>query len=229
MFHKLQEGAIFIADSHYPSHNKEEFINLLNGIKNGSIKTPQLFLMGDIFDLLIGESKFLVEFYKKEIALLEEIAQNIEVIYLEGNHDFDLDSIFRNVKIIKITKQPFVVEHNGKTYGLSHGDKYNTNLIYKIYTALIRNKFILKVLPQKIAINNFNKMPHKKICKEIENFPAIVKNILKKYKTNYAVEGHFHQGLIIDNYISLPSFACAQKVAIYRKNAIDFVSLLHIL
>ncbi|EAH5875068.1 UDP-2,3-diacylglucosamine diphosphatase, partial [Campylobacter coli] len=46
--------------------------------------------MGDIFDLLIGEISATHEFAKPYIKLLEELALKMEIIYLEGNHDFNL-------------------------------------------------------------------------------------------------------------------------------------------
>jgi N-acetyl-gamma-glutamylphosphate reductase len=49
MFHKLQDGALLIADAHYPNHKKEQFLALLQDIKEGKIRAKQLILMGDIF------------------------------------------------------------------------------------------------------------------------------------------------------------------------------------
>ena len=53
---KIQKNAIFIADSHYP-HHRDNFLLILKKIKSKEIITPQLFLMGDNFDLLFGYRK----------------------------------------------------------------------------------------------------------------------------------------------------------------------------
>ena len=134
MFHKLQEGAIFIADAHYPNHKKEEFLAFLSAIKEERIKTSQLILMGDIFDLLLEQSSFLKNLFEKEIALINDIAKKIEVIYLEGNHDFNLASIFVNAKVVPLQKQPLLLQNNNKIYALSHGDKFAMSFSYKIFT-----------------------------------------------------------------------------------------------
>ena len=45
---EIKEGALFVADAHYPHHG-DEFMQLLHKLENGEMTTPQLFLMGDIF------------------------------------------------------------------------------------------------------------------------------------------------------------------------------------
>ncbi len=220
---KLRKGAIFIADAHYPNHKKKEFISFLYDIKYKKIIASQLILMGDIFDLLVGESKYLENRFKKEIYLLEDIAKDIEVIYLEGNHDFNLKKFFKRVKVFPIKKQPLILKYNNKTYALSHGDKFNTPLIYKTYTKIIRNPLILKIIPDFFAKKQLLKMKNKKICKKIINFKNIIHKITQNYKSDYIIEAHFHQGTIIKNYISLPSFACSLKYAILQEN-IDFIN-----
>ncbi|KGI56429.1 UDP-2,3-diacylglucosamine hydrolase [Campylobacter sp. MIT 97-5078] len=62
--------------------------------------------MGDIFDLLIGEVKATHNFAKPYIALLEELCETMEIIYIEGNHDFNLKKLFKKVRIFKLQDQP---------------------------------------------------------------------------------------------------------------------------
>jgi len=227
MFHNLElkSGAIFIADAHYPNHGKE-FLTLLQNINSGKIQTPQLILMGDIFDLLVGTSSYLKDKFKAEIALIDSIAKNIEVIYIEGNHDFYLKSLFKNVKTIPIEQQPLIMRAQNQTIALSHGDKYCMNLSYKIYTKLIRNPLILKLIPQSYAKNKLQSMQNKKICKKIKNFKTKAKNIAKYYNANLIIEGHHHQGVVVDNYISLPSFACGGEVGVFNGSEVEFIQVL---
>jgi UDP-2,3-diacylglucosamine hydrolase len=39
------------------------------------------------------------------------------------------------------------------------------------------------------------------------------------------IEGHFHQAKVIDKYISLPSLACQEQVAVMRDGKIEFIEL----
>ena len=226
MFHnlELERDAIFIADAHYPNHGKK-FLTFLQNIRSGKVKTRQLILMGDIFDLLIGTSSYLKDRFKTEIALIDTIAQNMEVIYIEGNHDFYLKNLFKNVKIIPIEKQPLIMYSQNRTIAISHGDKYCMKLSYKIYTKLIRKPLVLKLIPQIYAKNKLLSMKNKKICKKIKNFKTKAKYIAKNYNVNLIIEGHHHQGAIVDNYISLPSFACSGEVGLFNGNKVEFVSI----
>jgi len=225
MFLNLKEEAIIVADAHYPNHQKEAFLSLLNSIKTKELKIPQLILMGDIFDLLVGNSPYLKDRFKKEIELLDSIAKEIEVIYLEGNHDFYLKPLFKNIKVIPLQKQPLLGKFNDKTIAISHGDIFITPLNYKIYTKVIRNPLILKILPDLIAKYKLKSMQKKSLCKDIKNFKDIVKQKGKLYKSDIIIEGHFHQGVVLNNYYALPSFACNEKFAIVKNSKLEYQNL----
>jgi UDP-2,3-diacylglucosamine hydrolase len=67
----LKNGAVFIADAHY-SHSNETLYNVLINLN----KTPpsQLFLVGDIFQLLLN-FPYLIEYNKKVITLINSISK----------------------------------------------------------------------------------------------------------------------------------------------------------
>ena len=222
MFLNLKEGAILIADAHYPNHKKEEFLAFLNAVYKKEIKTQQLIFMGDIFDLLVGNSPYLKERFKSEIALINLIAQDIEVIYLEGNHDFYLKPLFENIKIYPITTQPLKAKFNSKIICLSHGDKIFMPFIYKVYTTIIRNPITLKIIPDIVAKYKLKSMSKKSICKKIINFEDRVKKIKDIYSCDFIIEGHYHQDRVYKNYYALPSFACSNKIAVVVNGNIEY-------
>ncbi len=43
------------------------------------------------------------------------------------------------------------------------------------------------------------------------------------YKADIVIEGHYHQGVIIDKYVSLPSLACSGKVGVFNGESVEFV------
>ena len=221
----LKESAIFVADAHYPHHGSE-FLQLLKELKSNHIQTPQLILMGDIFDLLFGHNEYIKSFSKKAIELLQNLSQTIEIIYLEGNHDFCLKELFPNIIVYRREQQPVHFTLNSKDVYLSHGDKYETNFGYNFYSKLIRNSIVLKLLQpfEKTIINNqIERLQQKKICKSFKKYQNRFNAILNHYpKDSIVIEGHFHQGLIHKNYISLPSLACQKEIAIVRDGEIVF-------
>ena len=144
MFPKIKNRAIFIADAH-ESENRDDFFKFLKKIENKEITTPQLFLMGDMFDLLVGKVEYGVKKRKKYIELIDKIALHVEVIYFEGNHDFNLDVVFKNVQVIPIEKQPIEARLEDETLVfLSHGDSFE-GFGYGLYTSLIRSNIVIKI------------------------------------------------------------------------------------
>lgn len=225
---QLKEHALFVADAHYPHHG-EEFLTLLKHLENGTIQTPQLFLMGDIFDLLFGHNNYIKRFSIEGIERLNRLSQKLEIVYLEGNHDFCLKELFPHINVYNYKEQPVHYQLNNKDIYLAHGDKYQTSLGYKLYTKLLRNKTaltLLRPLEKKIIDYRMEKLKQKNICGDFIDFEKRVENILQDYPQNaLVIEGHFHQGIQHKQYISLPSLACQKEVGVIEDGVMVFKNL----
>lgn len=225
---EIKEGAIFIADSHYPHHG-DAFLELLKKLENGEIKTSQLFLMGDNFDLLFGYNDFIQTFSSEAIALLRKLSTKLEVHYFEGNHDFCLKEVFPDIQVYSREQQPVMFKLEEKKVAISHGDKYVTGFGYNLYCKVLRNKTILTLLKpfQKAIIDyNMQKLSQKKICHTFEDFDKKVENILEYYKeADLVIEGHFHQSKVLGKYVSLPSLACQGQVGVIKEAEMLFITL----
>jgi UDP-2,3-diacylglucosamine hydrolase len=216
----VQEGALFIADAH-ESSTRTLFWDFLLLIKE---KPPvQLFLMGDMFDLLVGGVEHGVQKYRRYIDLIDELATRCDVFYFEGNHDFNLSKLFLHVKVIPIEEQPVkCFLPNAQSMLLLHGDKYGDG-VHRCYTRLIRSPLILKILngidvflhgaiSKKIESNQ----QKKQLCRPIEGFEERIQNKLSHYPdADWIAEGHYHQNRTFHfdslSYINFSSFACNQS------------------
>jgi len=183
---EIKEGALFISDAH-DNEKRKGFHNFLLKLNSEEIKTPQLFLMGDMFDLLVGQVTYTKSLFKESINLLNKLSTKIEIFYFEGNHDFNIKNIFPNIKVFPISEQPTLCRFKGKYILLSHGDLYQ-DLNYRVYTKLIRNRYILKVLNfiDTISDNHISKkiltpQIDKKICYKIPHFRQTIKQKIKRY------------------------------------------------
>ena len=226
---EIKEGAIFVTDAHYNKpKGKDAFLPFIKKIENGEIVTSQLFLLGDIFDTLFGGVPYTAKENQEVIDSIAKIASKIEVVYIEGNHDFRLKKFFpKNVKIFPYKKQPLIARAKNSTVCLSHGD-FDAPLIYKIYTAFIRNRFVLFILNIYDNITNHSilnyvdrHMSHKEQCKKIKRFEAFInKRFQRDFKCDYFIDGHFHQNLSIRfhncKYVNLGAFACNQRYFIVK-------------
>jgi len=222
---KIKENALFIADSHYP-HYGDEFLEILKRIENKEIKTPQLFLMGDIFDLLFGYNEYIKSFSQEAIELLNELSNSIEIHYIEGNHDFCLEELFPKIKVYSYQQQPIHFILDNQNIFISHGDRYKTGLIYQLYTKLLRNRMtltILKPFEKKIINHRIEKLKKKKICRDFKGYRGVFDKIISNYPKNSSIiEGHFHQGVVYKNYISLPSLACQKQIGVISNQKLIF-------
>ncbi len=226
---EIRERALFIADAHYPHHG-EALMRLLRAIEAGSVVAPQLFLMGDIFDLLFGYNDYIRSFSQEAIDLLRAVAQKVECHYFEGNHDFCLAPIFGDLmQVYAYTQQPRRFRYGEQIVGLSHGDRFDAGIAYTVYTKLLRNKTTLTLLrpwEKRIIDDRMQKLKQKKICKHYERFEHKIARIMQHYgDVDKVIEGHFHQGKNDGTYVSLPSLACQNAVGIAQNGEIRFVAL----
>ncbi len=185
--------------------------------------------MGDIFDLLIGEISATHEFAKPYIKLLEELALKMEIIYLEGNHDFNLARFFQRVKIFSLQEQPLKLNlHTSKGKNtdfknsfitLAHGDIFLSPCLQFTLKSL-RNHYLLiflnflnQISSNSISNKILKNQNKKNLFYKIENFKNLAKERYEKYGNLgfWVCEGHYHQNLILDEkdikYFNLASFA----------------------
>jgi len=224
MYLNLEDNAIFVADSHFNLKNTE-FLIFLEQLDSKKIETHQLILMGDNFDFLSGESKYFIQQNKTLIDILNKLSLTMQIVYLEGNHDYNLQKLFPNIKVYKREKQPLIGKYKNKTIALSHGDNF-INWQYDLYCKIIRNPILLKFLNM-IDFGNFiskkidSALLEKEICHKIKNFKTLVEKRMENYKSDIVIEGHYHQGSIHNfkdkTYINIPSLCC-DKTYIKLKN-----------
>ena len=223
MYLSIKQDAIFLADSHFNEKNRELLI-FLEKVESKEIVTTQLFLMGDMIDFISGESRYFIKQNIEVINLLNKLSNEIEIIYLEGNHDYNLKSIFPNIQVIKRENQPLLAKFQEKTVALSHGDNF-INWKYDLYCKFIRNTIFLKFM-NFIDVNFFiskkieEALVKKSICHKMKNFEEIVSKRVKNYNVDIIIDGHYHQGnsYFMDEkmYINIPSLCCAKKYVLIK-------------
>jgi len=224
MFHDatIKEGAFIISDAHY-SVLHPELLEFIKEIHLKKLRPTQLILMGDIFDALFGYIPFTCKQNQELIDLFNAIAQEIEVIYLEGNHDFNLKQIFPHIRVVPIQEQPLTCKlEDGREVVLAHGD-FDGSFGYRFYTRVIRNRYVLFFLKyidiiSKHAILRYvdSHLAKKDDCKELKGFITFIqKRLADTYKYTLFIEGHYHQNKKIKYndflYINLAAFACNQR------------------
>ena len=232
MFHKvknLKEGAFVLGDAHYARTRRPQLLSFFEAIEKDILQPTQIILLGDIFDSLFTQVDSTLKENQKLIDLLCKISQKVDCVYFEGNHDFNLTSIFPFMDVIPIQNQPMLFQYKEKNIYFSHGD-FSGDRLYKLYTWLIRNRFLLKAIALVDKVGShfiLKRLEHhlkkKEDCKEITHFRSIVKQRnLSKYQCDYFVDGHYHQNKTVEFsefiYINLAAFACNQRYFIVKSS-----------
>ncbi len=232
---ELQEGAVLVADAHYADY-RPLFKSLIDKIESGTIETTQLVLMGDVFDLLFAPMSRLQSNEADIIRQLNRLSQKIEIIYLEGNHDFLLKKIFPRMKIYTLAQQPVAARFKGKSGWLAHGD-WGGDLKFRVFTKIIRssfNLFFLNLLDRlffyRISDGFRRRLASKKICSDFRGFEEHIKKRFLDHPgyKGWFVEGHYHQGSSFSMealfYRNLSALACNQSYFVVQSNK-DEISL----
>ncbi len=227
----LKEGALFVADAHYRKGVREEFATLLEKFAHNP--PPQLFFMGDIFDLLVGKVEATIASNSSMIERIDALGKRCEIYYLEGNHDFWLSSLFSHVKVFPRAVQPLLLEDGKRLLALSHGDNFLGGF-YDFYIKALNTKPIITFLnflnkrgwiTSKIERYNLSK----NLCHPLENFHLLAKRRASLYRAQCIIEGHYHQRKIYTfqdkTYINLPSYACSKEVMRYSEGEFSFVRM----
>jgi UDP-2,3-diacylglucosamine hydrolase len=189
-----------------------------------TIKSQKIFLLGDIFDLMVGHHEEYFKLFETIWNLvIKRIREGKEVHYFEGNHDFHLDGFFKYLRDryqlrpeqLQVYNRPKVFEHQGKKYLFCHGDEIEIeNPSYKIYRKLIRSKplFCLsKIVPYSLVhyigeraserSRGYNQRRFSDEMREKirDKFRRGSRKAAKNFKVDYIVCGHSHVADIFED------------------------------
>lgn len=195
---------IVLSDLHLWGPTDPLYRGLLKFIDHKLTPGDKFFILGDVFDLFIGNKPV---FYLRFIELIEKLrslhTKEIEVHYIEGNHDFQLEGLFEDCKHIKLYEDELHYEWDSRRFYFCHGDKINPyDIRYKLFALFTRNlvsQCLIEVLPGKwidrlgtklsqqsrMHSSHFN---DKKVDRLFRNFAC--EQITRGY--NFVVMGHSH-------------------------------------
>lgn len=136
-----------ISDVHIKKVNDKAyllFMSFLEKAKSEDVET--VFFLGDIFDLMVGEHQEYIEAFPELFLNIKEIARKKRVYFLEGNHDFHLESIlikYIDSPLFEYSSGAKILKYQKQVILFCHGDDIELgNLSYKFYKFLIRSRFV---------------------------------------------------------------------------------------
>ena len=199
-----------ISDLHITDTSCPEWQVLMHFLDSPQVASAtHLYLLGDIFDLLIGGHQFYAEKFSQFFSRIRDLAAKGKIIsYFEGNHDFAFEKLFKNIHNVTIYRDGQLLLANGSSYYFCHGDHLETsNYSYLIYTKFIRSKMmrtLINLVPS-FAIQwigrHSSRYSRKKGDRKVkiigaharkDRFIADVTKFLSKNQINIMVCGHSH-------------------------------------
>ncbi|MBF0206046.1 MAG: UDP-2,3-diacylglucosamine diphosphatase [Oligoflexia bacterium] len=217
----------FISDLHVKNSKDIGYSILLDFLSHPLVnECTDIYLLGDIFNLMIGNHRDYFVRYREYFNLLKHLLNSqICVNIFEGNHDFHLSDLYKifvaNEKLervkLRVHKSSFQEMIYGRSFYFSHGDELFArfapldNGMYFLYRAFIRSlvaNFIIGRAP--LAAVDFigeraARFSSGRRCKNCLDFSAIRKKFRGKIMDlaiendhDFLICGHVH---IQDDFI----------------------------
>jgi len=200
---------IFLADAHLRAPEDHNYRLLLRFLEELQGTTDTLCILGDLFDFRIGLPQLPFDEHEPIIAALSRLRDaGTRLIYLEGNHDFQLGPRFAERIGAELHVGPVVVELQGKQVLLCHGDLVNrADWRYRLLYHMVRSRALLwsgRWLPANV-IQRIRQCLQRSSSGRYEdnttrwNYRRIISNYASRIRSqeiDAVVLGHFHLPLL---------------------------------
>ena len=237
-----------ISDIHVKSSGDQAEKILLSFLKNPDVQSSDIiFLLGDIFDLMIGpHSQYFTRFQNYFDEFKKLIKSGKKIFYVEGNHDFHISNLYK--KYFEVNKDLdsnlfsmasyFEINDADKKIYLCHGDDIElNNSTYKAYKKLVTSPpltyyannlmphFLIKSFGEYSAEksrkrNNLRYSTESDLLPVRENFRKSAEFFYKKNPFQILVCGHSH---VKDHYVSPSGFEYVNNG--YAQNSKTFICI----
>lgn len=139
---------LFIADAHLLDPTDDNYRKLLAFLREQGPQTRTLYLLGDIFEFWVGYRHSVFSAYVPLLEALRRMREHgTEIVYVEGNHDFHLGPYFEQVLGCRVLPDGGLVEIDGLTVHLGHGDLVDTaDRGYRLLRFILRSRPLRGIL-----------------------------------------------------------------------------------
>ncbi|MCX5868866.1 MAG: UDP-2,3-diacylglucosamine diphosphatase [Proteobacteria bacterium] len=141
-------SSLFIADAHLTGRqdpNQSKLVEFLQALSRGTPEPESIFILGDLFEFWIGENLVALYEYGPVIEAFRKLStRGWRINYIEGNHDFFLDSLRTQVANLRIYPNPAEIHLDEKKFFLAHGDTLTpSDLGCRLLRFILHNRLIL--------------------------------------------------------------------------------------
>ena len=113
---------LFASDVHLAAHRPGAVAAFSEFLSGPVRRADRLYLLGDVFDLWLGDDDDRAPHPEVEAALAETVSAGVPIDLIRGNHDFLLGDAFAQRTGCRLVDEPHVIEVMGDRVVLMHGD-----------------------------------------------------------------------------------------------------------
>lgn len=208
-------STFFISDLHLSPARLDLAKILLNFLQTDATQADALYILGDLFDVWLGDD-IVDPFYYDIFAALKKLSEKkISIFFIAGNRDFLVGPKFEQLTGCKILPDITLIDLYHTPTLLMHGDLLCTqDSKYQQFRRITQNKFIRSLFlscPRSWR-EKVGDLLRKKSQQHTSNTSQYIMDVtpgetekqLKKYHANLLIHGHTHRPAIhsLDNHLT---------------------------
>ncbi len=193
----------FISDLHLSSDRQDINECLFRFLENEAVQADALYILGDLFEVWIGDDD-VTPFSDSIAKALKALSVQVPIYFIHGNRDFAIRQSFADKAGMTILPEQKVVNLYGRKALLMHGDELCTRDIeYQKFRKKSRGWWwprLMLMLPlklrQKIAQNGrqISKNNQKQLTAEIMDVTQVeVEIAMQVHNVDLLIHGHTHR------------------------------------
>ncbi len=193
----------FISDLHLSADRQDINNCLFRFLQNEATHADALYILGDLFEVWIGDDH-ITPFSDSIAAALKSLSATVPVYFIHGNRDFAIRQAFADRAGMTLLPEQQVIDLYGRRALLMHGDELCTRDIeYQKFRKKSRSWWwprIMLLLPlktrQKIANDGreTSKNNQKQLTAEIMDVTqSEVELAMQQHKVDLLIHGHTHR------------------------------------
>ncbi len=200
---------LFISDLHLSQERPEKLELFFQFLKEPALDTEALYILGDLFEALVGDDDDTPPNPGIFKALSELTSTGTPIFVMPGNRDFLMGSEFESKTGATLLPDPYIIDLYGKKTLLMHGDLLCTKDVdYLKFRTMVRDpewqqQFLKKSLPERLAMAQQMRAASKEAMQN--KIPVImdaeqetVEKYLREHHVSNMIHGHTHRPAIHD-------------------------------
>jgi UDP-2,3-diacylglucosamine hydrolase len=209
----MSDSVVFISDLHLEAARPQLTHLFKKLLLNQARNAKALYILGDFFEVWVGDDDITSLYEEVAAALREYAAKGTSVYVMHGNRDFLMGARFAQMAHCQLIPDPFVINLNGQTLVLTHGDLLCTDdkshILFRRFVQHSWTKFLFLHLPlfiRKLIAKRLRRISQKR-TRHLQDYVMdvnhqAVMDLMQDKKAQLLIHGHTHKAKI--HKISLP-------------------------